>query len=76
MEWHDYWWRGYPSDNARVHQAQSGISQKGQAHYQQTIIFVSHALLLKLLNGPDVTKRAITDVNSIVSGWNYDTGVY
>ena len=23
-------------------------------------------------NGRDVTKRAIVDINSIVSGWNYD----
>ena len=27
---------------------------------------------LKSLNGRDVIKRAIIDVNSIVSGWNYD----
>ena len=27
-------------------------------------------------NGRDITKRAIIDVNSIVSGWNYDILVW
>ena len=36
------------------------------------IIIMSKTIRLKSLNGRDITKWALIDANSIVSGWNYD----